>query len=215
MIDLYTYFRSSASFRVRIALGLKGLDWTPHVVWLPSGEQKQSEFIATNPQGLVPALVEDGWRLGQSLAIIEYLDETRPPAVLVPSDPRARARVRMLAQLVACDIHPLNNLRVLKYLKGTLGHDQAAIDEWYRHWCEEGLAALERELAGSGETGRFCHGDAPTMADCCLVPQVFNARRLNTALEPYPAVMRVFDACMALPAFDTAQPDRQEEAARA
>ena len=215
MLELYTYFRSSASFRVRIALGLKDLPWEPHVIWLPEGEQAGADYVATNPQALVPTLVDDGRALGQSIAIMEYLDETRPPAVLLPSDPVARARVRSLALLVACDIHPLNNLRVLKYLKRTLGHEQPAIDTWYRHWCAEGLAALERDLAGNAATGRFCHGDAPTMADCCLVPQVFNARRFDVDLSPYPTIMRIHDACMALPAFDAAQPSRQPEADRA
>lgn len=215
MIELYTYFRSSASFRVRIALNLKGLAWTPHVVWLPEGEQARPEFVAANPQALVPVLVDGSARLAQSLAIIEYLDETRPPATLLPTDPLARARVRSLSQLIACEIHPLNNLRVLRYLKRSLGQQQPAIDDWYRHWCAEGLAALERDLAAGQATGRFCHGDAPTMADCCLVPQIFNAQRFQTDLSPFPTVMRVFDACMQLPAFDAAQPSRQPEAAQA
>lgn len=215
MIELYTYFRSSASFRVRIALALKGLQWQPHVVWLPDGEQATDAYRVTNPQSLVPTLVDDGLRLAQSLAIIEYLDETRPPAMLLPADAAGRARVRSLAQLVACEIHPLNNLRVLNHLKRELGLDQAAVDDWYRHWCGEGLAALERDLAASPATGRFCHGDTPTMADCCLVPQIFNAKRFGVELAPYPTVMRVFEACMQLPAFEAAQPSRQPEALRA
>lgn len=214
MIALYTYFRSSASFRVRIALNLKGLAYEPRVIWLPDGEQAQTAYLAENPQGLVPALVDGDTTLTQSMAIIEYLDETRPPAKLLPADPLGRARVRALSQLVACEIHPLNNLRVLKHLKRQLGQEQTAIDAWYRHWCAEGLAALERDLAGHAATGRFCYGDAPTMADCCLVPQIFNARRFEVDLAPYPTVMRVFDACMALPAFEAAQPMRQEEASR-
>lgn len=215
MIELHTYFRSSASFRVRIALNLKNLPWTPRVVWLTKGEQSGEAFMAINPQGFVPALVDDGRVLSQSLAVMEYLDETRPPATLLPGDAFARARVRALSQLVACEIHPLNNLRVLKYLKSGLGLDQPAVDAWYRHWCHEGLGALERELAGSPLAGRFCHGDAPTMADCCLVPQIFNAKRFDTDLSPFPTVMRVFDACMELPAFADAQPSRQPEAAEA
>ena len=214
MLELYTYFRSSASFRVRIALNLKGLDYVPHVIMLPNGDQTRPEFVATNPQALVPALIDGNLKLAQSLAIIEYLDETRPPATLLPIDPIGRARVRSLSQLIACEIHPLNNLRVLKYLKRALGQEQAAIDTWYRHWCSEGLAALERDLATGPGAGQFCFGDMPTMADCCLVPQIFNAQRFETDLTPYPTVMRVFDACMQLPAFDAAQPSKQPEAAQ-
>lgn len=216
MIQLHTYFRSSASFRVRIALALKALAWQPHVVWLTKGEQSSPGFVEINPQGFVPALVDDDGRvLSQSLAIMEYLDETRPPATLLPGSAADRARIRALSQLVACEIHPLNNLRVLKHLKSALGQEQAAIDAWYRHWCTEGLTLLERELASSPATGAFCHGDAPTMADCCLVPQIFNAKRFETPLGGFPTVMRIFEACMALPAFDAAQPARQAEAAEA
>ena len=214
MIELYTYFRSSASFRVRIALNLKGLAWTPRVVWLLDDEQTTEAYGALNPQKLVPTLVDDGHALSQSLAIIEYLEETHPEPPLLPSDPLGRARVRSLAQLIACEIHPLNNLRVLKYLKRTLGHEQPAVDAWYRHWCEEGLAAFELELAG-GPAGRYCHGDAPTLADVLLVPQVFNAARFKVSMDPYPRTRAVFDALMLLPAFDAAQPSKQDEAARA
>ena len=214
MLHLYTYFRSSAAFRVRIALNLKGLAWTPSVVWLPTGEQAAAPYRAVNPQGLVPTLVDDELRLSQSLAIIEYLDETRPGPKLLPADAPGRARVRSLSLLVAAEIHPLNNLRVLEYLRETLALDKEAIARWYRHWCDEGLAAFERQLANGG-TGRFCHGDQPTMADACLVPQIFNARRFDTQLERYPAVMRIFDACMALDAFRKAEPSAQPEAARA
>ncbi len=214
MLQLYTYFRSSAAFRVRIALNLKGLAWTPSVVWLPTGEQGAAPYRAVNPQGLVPTLVDDELRLSQSLAIIEYLDETRPGPKLLPADAPGRARVRSLSLLVAAEIHPLNNLRVLEYLRETLALDKEAIARWYRHWCDEGLAAFERQLADGG-TGRFCHGDQPTMADACLVPQIFNARRFDTQLERYPAVMRIFDACMALDAFRKAEPSAQPEAARA
>ena len=214
MLELYTFFRSSASVRVRIALNLKGLDWTPRVVWLPAGEQAGAAYRSVNPQGLVPLLVDDGHRLSQSLAIIEYLDETRPGPKLLPADPLGRARVRSLSMLVAAEIHPLNNLRVLEHLRGTLKLDEAAIGDWYRHWCDEGLAAFERQLA-DGATGRFCHGDQPTMADACLVPQIFIARRFETKVERYPPVMRIFDACMALDAFRRAEPSAQAEAARA
>jgi maleylacetoacetate isomerase len=215
MPTLHTYFRSSAAFRVRCALNLKGIAYAPEIVWLPTDEQKSEAYRALNPQSLVPTFVDDdGTTLNQSLAIIEYLDETRPGPRLLPADPRGRARVRALSQLIACEIHPVNNLRILKYLKHALGHEQPAIDAWYRHWIAEGLSAFERELARGG-AGRFCHGDAPTMADCCLVPQVFNAKRFQCPLEAYPATMRAFEAAMALPAFDAAQPSRQPDAARA
>jgi maleylpyruvate isomerase len=214
MLKLYTYFRSSAAFRVRIALNFKGLAWEPAVVWLPDDEQKAGAYRAVNPQGLVPTLVDGGHRLNQSLAILEYLEETHPEPALLPPDPLGRARVRALCLLVACDIHPLNNLRVLKYLKGTLGQDQTAVDTWYRHWCAEGLGAFERQLADGG-TGIHCHGDRVTMADACLVPQVFNAQRFGVDLSAYPTVKRVFDANMALEPFQRAQPSSQPEASRA
>lgn len=213
-MKLYTYFRSSAAFRVRIALNLKGLAWEPEVVWLPSGEQGRESYRKLNPSGLVPTLVDGDLHLTQSMAIIEYLDETHPEPPLLARGPAARARIRALAQIVACDIHPLNNLRILKYLKHKLGQDQEAIDTWYRHWCDTGLAAYERELE-SGPAGRFSHGDMPTLADICLVPQVFNARRFGVDLGGYPRLMAAFDACMALPAFDQAQPSKQPEAERA
>ncbi len=213
-MKLYTYFRSSAAFRVRIALNLKGLAWEPEVVWLLSGEQTRDSYRKLNPLGLVPTLVDGDLRLTQSMAIIEYLDETHPEPPLLAKGPAARARIRALAQSMACDTHPLNNLRVLKYLKSTLGHDQAAIDAWYRHWCVEGLGAYESELE-NGPAGRFSHGDSPTLADICLVPQIFNARRFGVALGDYPRVMAAFDACMALPAFDQAQPSKQADAAQA
>jgi len=214
VLTLYTYFRSSAAFRVRCALNHKGLPYAPEIVWLLTDEQGSDAYGAVNPQRLVPTLVDDGHALAQSLAIIEYLDETKPGPKLLPADPLGRARVRSLSQLIACEIHPINNLRVLKYLKRTLGHEQTAVDAWYRHWVAEGLAAFERELVRGG-TGRYCHGDSVSMADCCLVPQIFNARRFDCPLEPYPTTMRVFDALMALPAFDAAQPSKQPDAARA
>lgn len=213
-MKLYTYFRSSAAFRVRIALNLKGLAWEPEVVWLLAGEQNGEGYRAINPQGLVPTLVDGDLGLTQSLAIIEYLEETRPEPPLLPRGAAARARVRALAQIVACDTHPVNNLRILKYLKSVLGQDQTAIDAWYRHWCIEGLEAYEQTLA-LGPPGRFSHGDTPTLADICLVPQVFNAKRFGVDLGSYPRVMAAFDASMALPAFDEAQPSRQADAQRA
>ena len=198
---------------MRIALNHKGLEYSPEVIWLPDGEQAGEAFTAVNPQALVPLLVDGEQRLGQSLAIIEYLDETRPGPRLLPADPLGRARVRSLSLLIACEIHPLNNLRVLKYLKRSLGQEQAAIDTWYRHWVDEGLRAYEREM-GDPRTGRFSHGDEVSMADVCLVPQIFNARRFSVDLSKYPRTMAVFDACMALDAFDRAQPDKQPEASR-
>jgi maleylacetoacetate isomerase len=214
MLRLYTYFRSSAAFRVRIALNLKGLPWEPEVIRLPEGAHRQEAYSRVNPQALVPTLVDGDLSLNQSLAIIEYLDETWPDPRLLPADPAGRARVRSLAMLVAAEIHPLNNLRVLKYLKRQLGQDEAQIGTWYRHWCDAGLAAFERQL-GDGGTGRYCHGDTVSMADACLVPQIFNARRYDTQVERYPRTMAIFDACMALDAFRRAEPSAQAEAGQA
>jgi maleylacetoacetate isomerase/maleylpyruvate isomerase len=210
-VRLYTYFRSSAAFRVRIALNLKGLAYEPEFVHLAKGEHLRPEYRSVNPQGLLPALRVDGALLAQSLAIIEFLEETHPRPPLLPQDPPGRARVRGLSLIVACEIHPLNNPRVLKYVKNALGHSQEEVDAWYRHWIADGLAKLEAELDRPG-TGRYCHGEAPTMADCCLVPQIFNAQRFKCDLGPYPTVMRVFGACMQLEAFDRAQPGKQPDA---
>ena len=211
-MKLYTYFRSSAAFRVRIALNLKGLTYEPVFVHLAKGQHREPYYAEINPQALVPTLeLDDGTRLVQSLAIIEWLDEKHPAPALIPRDALARARVRSLACLIACEIHPLNNLRVLQHLKRTLGQTQEQIDSWYRHWIADGLAKLEAELSRAG-TGRFCQGDSPTMADCCLVPQIFNAKRYNSDLHPYPATMRVFESCMKLEAFDRAQPAKQPDA---
>lgn len=218
-IKLYSYFRSSAAYRVRIALGLKGLAWETVPVHLlqGGGQQHSAAYRATNPQELVPAL-QDGEGEGaavltQSLAIIEYLDETHGGAPLLPQDPLGRARVRALAQSIACDLHPLNNLRVLAYLKHTLGVDDEAKNAWYAHWVALGLSALEQSLAGSSATGRYCHGDTPGLADCCLVPQVYNARRFNCPLQGYPTIARIVAACEELPAFQQAAPERQPDAA--
>ena len=211
MLKLYTYFRSSAAFRVRIALNLKGLAYDPVLVHLPKGEHRRPEYAAVDPQALLPTVVDGERALSQSLAIIEYLDETRPEPPLLPADAAGRARVRSLSLLVACEIHPLNNLRTLQHLKRALGQNEEQINAWYRHWIADGFGKLEADL-GRGGTGRFCHGDSPTMADCCLVPQVFNAKRYSADLGPYPTLMRIFDACMKLEAFDRAQPSKQPDA---
>jgi maleylacetoacetate isomerase len=211
-VKLYTYFRSSAAFRVRIALNLKGLAYEPVLVHLAKGEHRQLPYAEVNPQALLPTLeLDDGKRLTQSLAILEWLEEKHPSPPLLPKDALARARVRSLAYLVACEIHPLNNLRVLQHLKRSLGQSQEQIDNWYRHWIADGLAKLEAELARPG-SGSFCHGDGPMLADCCLVPQIFNAKRYNSDLAPYPTTMRVFENCMKLDAFDRAQPSKQPDA---
>ncbi len=210
-MKLYTYFRSSAAFRVRIALNLKGLAYEPKSVHLPKGEHRDASYARLNRQALLPALDDGGTLLNQSLAIIEYLEETRPTPALLPKDAAGRARVRSLALLVACEIHPLNNLRTLQYLRKALGQDEEGIKTWYRHWIADGLGKLEADLA-RGPAGKFCYGDGPTMADCCLVPQVFNAKRYDSDLNPYPNVMRVFGVCMKLEAFDKAQPTKQPDA---
>lgn len=209
-MKLHGYFRSSAAFRVRIALNLKGLSCEQTFIHLRRGEQTAPGFLKLNPQGLVPALEDNGAVLTQSLAIIEYLDETHPQPALLPKTPLERARVRALALAVACDIHPLNNLRVLNYLKNTLKVSTEQHDTWYNHWIVEGFKAFE-DLLARGGTGKFCHGDTPGLADICLVPQVFNAKRLNAPLEPYTRLMNVFAACMALPAFKAAVPENQPD----
>ena len=210
-MKLYTYFRSSAAFRVRIALNLKGLPYEPVFVHLAKGEHRAAAYAKVNPQALLPTLeLDDGTRLTQSLAIIEYLDEKHPAKPLIPKDMLGKARVRSLSYLIASEIHPLNNLRTLQHLKRALGQNEEQINSWYRHWIADGLAKLEAELTSS--RGKFCHGDAPTMADCCLVPQIFNARRYQSDLAPYPNTMRVFETCMQLEAFDRAQPSKQPDA---
>lgn len=212
-MKLYTYFRSSAAFRVRIALNLKDLAYQPEFVHLAKGEHRKPDYARVNPQALVPALVlDDGSHLAQALAIIEFIEERHPRPPLLPKEPLERARVRSLSYLVACEIHPLNNLRVLQHLKRQLGQNEEQINAWYRHWVADGMAKFEAALSGSKGTGKFCHGDAPTMADCCLVPQIFNAKRYQCDLSPYPTSMRVFDACMELDAFDRAQPSKQPDA---
>jgi len=212
-MKLYDYFRSSAAYRVRIALNLKSLAPEHVFVHLRRGAQRDESYLALNPQGLVPMLVtDDGDVLTQSLAILEWLDETHPQPLLLPADPAERARVRGIALAIACDIHPLNNLRVLNYLTGTLGVTDAQRDGWYRYWVDVGLEALETRLAREEATGRYCHGDAPTIADICLVPQLANARRFAIDLAPYPTLTRIEAACLALPAFADAAPLMQPDA---
>lgn len=205
-MKLYNYFRSSASFRVRIALELKGLSYEYLSVHLARGDHKLPEYAAVSPSGLVPLLVlDDGRKLSQSMAIIEYLDEMHPTPALLPRNPMTRAQVRALSQLIACEIHPLNNLRVLKYLTRELKVDEDAKNTWYRHWVRDGLEAFERELAEL-PASRFCVGDTPTLVDCCLVPQIFNGKRFQVDFSGLSRTMAAFEACMALPAFQKAQP---------
>ncbi len=204
-MELYNYFRSSASYRVRIALALKGLAYDYKPVHLAKNEQFTESYAAVSAARLVPLLVDGEHSLTQSMAIIEYLDETHPEPPLLPRDAIGRARVRALALDIACEIHPLNNLRVLRYLVCDLKINEDDKNRWYRHWVETGLEVVERQLAAQPAT--FCHGDAPTMADCMLVPQIFNARRFDARLEHVPQVMRVFEACMALDAFEATRPE--------
>ena len=212
-MKLYNYFRSSASYRVRIALALKGLDYDYVAVHLAKNEQFAAPYSDIAISQLVPLLVDGDERLAQSMAIIEYLDETRPAPPLLPATPLARARVRALAQDIACEIHPLNNLRVLRYLVHDLKVSDDDKNRWYRHWVETGLAVVERQLAGHPSTGRFCHGDTPTLADCVLVPQIHNAQRFDCKLDHVPTVMRIFEACMALDAFSKTQASACPDAA--
>lgn len=212
MRQLYTFFRSSTSYRVRIALSLKGLDWEPRFVSLPLMEHKAPDYLATNPQGLVPALVEDGQVLTQSLAIIEYLDEVYPEPPLLPRAPLERAYVRALALIVSCDIHPLNNVRVIKALKSRWGLADAEIDDWYATWIAEGFQSFEAMLARAGRAASYCLGDRIGLADVCLVPQVANARRFNCDLAPYPKLVAIADRAAALPALARVAPQTQADA---
>lgn len=215
-LTLYSFWRSSAAYRVRIALNLKGLAYATVSTNLAPGvqEQKSEAFRRVNPQGFVPALVEGAEVLGESLAIIEYLDERHPEPALLPADPLARARVRWLAQLVACDIHPLNNARVLAYLKDVLGQPTETVEKWYRHWICEGFAALEILARQHSGDGTRLFGDAVTLADVCLVPQMYNARRFNTPLDAFPTLTGICAALEPLPAFAAARPELQPDAPR-
>jgi maleylacetoacetate isomerase len=207
---LYGYSMSSAAYRVRIALALKDIAVTTVTKQLRRGEHRLKDFMHVNPQGLVPALqLDDGQVLTQSLAIVEYLDEVYPQPPLLPSSLADRARVRSMALLIACDIHPLNNMRVLQYLEGPLAHTPSTRDAWYRHWIEAGFAALEEMLGRDASRGRFCYGESPTIADVCLVPQVFNARRFSVDLGPYPRIVAIDAACRELAALAGAAPEKQ------
>lgn len=211
-MKLYGYFRSSAAYRVRIAMALKGLAYGDRPINLRLGDQWTPEFRDINPQALVPALVTEGQTLTQSLAIVEYLEEVHPEPALLPKAPLERARVRALALAIACDIHPLNNLRVTHYLADPLDQDEVVCQRWSQHWIRLGFAAIEQELTSSPWTGRFCHGDHPGLADLCLVPQVYNARRVALALEPYPTILRIDAAAREHPAFQAARPEAQPDA---
>ena len=213
-ITLYTYWRSSASYRVRMALNLKGLEYQQRPVHLvrDGGEQHADEYARLNPQQQVPVLVHGERVLTQSLAILEYLEETFPDTALLPAEPPGRARVRALAHVVACDIHPLNNLRVLNYLVGELGAGEPVKLAWYHHWTRNGMDALEKLLAASEETGRCCHGDEPTLADCCLLPQLYNARRFGVDESAWPEIRRIAEHLETIPAIRRAAPENQPDA---
>lgn len=211
-IVLHDYFRSSAAWRLRIGFRLKGLPYRSVPHHLRKGEQSAPAYVARNPQGLVPMVEADGLTLTQSLAILEWLEEEHPEPPLLPPDAAGRARVRSLALIVAADIHPIQNLRVLRYLTRNLGHTQEEVFAFAAHWVREGLTALESRLEREAETGRFCHGDQPGLADVCLVPQLGNARRFNVELEPFPTILRIEAACLEIPAFAEAAPERQPDA---
>jgi maleylacetoacetate isomerase len=208
---LYSFFRSSAAFRVRIALNLKGVAYETESVDLPRGAHRAPEFLAMNPQATIPVLDDDGVILWQSLAILEYLDTRYPEPRLIPAEPVARAHVQALAQAIVCEIHPLNNLRVLRYLRGELELDEEAVQHWYHHWIAETFRGLEALVARSG-SGRYCFGDALSIADVCLVPQIYNARRFACDLAPYPTLVRIADGLRAEPAFARAAPEAQPDA---
>lgn len=210
--ELYTFFRSSTSYRLRIALAFKRLDYTPHYVSLPKMEHRDPAYRALHPQGLVPLLIDDDNSFIQSMAIIEYLDEAYPEPPLMPGDMHERAYVRAVSQIIGCEIHPLNNVRVLKRIQSQFGADETATNTWYRHWIAEGLGGLEAYVAGAGLAGQFCCRDSVTMADVCLVPQIFNAQRFGCPLHDYPELNAIFARCMELDAFRSTQPSMQADA---
>ncbi|WP_419904102.1 maleylacetoacetate isomerase [Kiloniella sp.] len=214
-MKLYTYWRSTAAYRVRIALNLKGIDYSDAPVHLvkAGGEHLTPEYKKLNPQKLVPTLeLKSGQIITQSMAIMEYLDELQPVPALMPASAIERAHVRMLSQIIASDIHPVNNLRILKYLTGDLGINQGQKSQWYQHWIIEGFAAFEKILSDSEYTGKFCFGDKPGLADCCLIPQIYNANRFSIPLEKFPNILRIEQNCLSLPAFDKARPENQNDA---
>lgn len=211
-MKLYTFFRSSAAFRVRIALNVKGLQYESLPKAFAKNEHRAADYLALNPQGLIPALATDGVVLSQSLAIIEYLNERHPSPPLLPSDPIDRARVRSMAMAIACEIHPLNNLRVLNYLKGPLNQDEEGVATWYRHWVTEGFRGLEVQVREFSASCRYCFGDALSLADVCLVPQMFNARRFKTDLSPFPTLTGISSHLESLPTFAAARPEVQPDA---
>lgn len=211
-IILHGMWRSSASYRVRIALNLKNMNYVQKNYKLAEGEHKSDEFLAKNPQGLIPALEVGDKIVTQSIAIIEYLDSLDNNYLLLPTNPDERARVQSIVFAIACEIHPLLNLRVLKYLQNNLGQDQDGVSTWYHHWIKQEFTALEKKLSTDPQTGKFCHGDTPGIADCYLVPQVYNANRFNCDLEPYPTIRRINDTCLAMDAFDKAIPEKQPDA---
>lgn len=212
-IVLHNYFRSSTSFRVRIALNLKGLEYDYVAHHLRLGQHRDTAYLAINPQGLVPTLVwTDGTVIAQSLAIMEFLDEVVREPPLLPADPAGRARVRQIAQMIACEIHPVNNLRILNALRSRYGEDDAGVADWFRHWVMETFEPLESILVSDRQTGLFCHGDTPTMADLCLVAQVANNARFGVDMAPYATISRINETCMALPAFADAAPSKQPDA---
>lgn len=212
-VVLHNYYRSSASYRVRIALALKGIAYDYAAHHLRRGEHREEAYLAVNPQGLVPALRwSDGTLVAQSMAIIEFLEEMVPEPALLPPDPHGRARVRMLAQMIACEIHPLNNLRVLNTLRNRFGADEETVAEWFGHWVHETFRPLEAMLAASPQTGTFCHGENPGLADIFLVPQMANNARYGLDMTPYPTIRRIHEACLAQPAFADTAPARQPDA---
>ena len=211
-LKLYSYWRSSAAYRARIALNIKGLEYELVSVDLPKDGQHASEFHELNPQELIPVLIHGGRQIRQSMAIVEYLEETFDGPHLLPVTARDRARARGLAQIVACDIHPLNNLRVMQYLEKEFGAAQDVRERWMRHWINVGFVALEEMLVNSPSTGDYCEGDAPSIADVCLVPQVYNALRFSVDMQPYPTIWRIYEACLATPEFADARPENQPDA---
>lgn len=211
-MKLYNFFRSSAAFRVRIALNLKGIEYERIAKVFAKHEHRAADYLAVNPQGLIPALDVDGAVISQSLAIIEYLDDLYPEPALRPADPLARAQVRSMALAIACDIHPLNNLRVLNYLRKSLGQNDDGVNTWYRHWVSEGFRGLETQLSQHSSTRRHCFGNSLSLADVCLVPQVYNARRFDVDLTPFPTLVAISTHLESLPAFDAARPEAQPDA---